>query len=226
MRLPLSLTLIALLGLAAPAQEVPRLQVDAEQHDFGPLVQNRAVTHVFKVRNAGSAPLTIRRVVPACGCTSTLLGQSTLAPGEATDLQVTLNTTGMSGRVRKTVLVESDDPERPNLTLAFEGDMMRDVEPPEREVWFDRLTPKVRRKASVSFESGTGSPIEVTDADLSEAPWLGVATREQDGRLWVDLDLLARRLPRGQASGTDSITLHVRNPRPSRVRLNVHWARK
>ena len=99
------------------------------------------------------------------------------------------------------------------------------VDPEAEQISFLHLTRRDRKRASVKFTSLTGRSIEVVDVDLSDAPWLGVATREKGAVLWVDLDLLARRLPKDRLSGTDTIALHVQNPWPSVVRLSVHWDR-
>jgi hypothetical protein len=49
--------LLVVLANVLPAKEV--------QHDFGKIVQGTTVSHVFEVRNTGSEPLVIDRVVPS-----------------------------------------------------------------------------------------------------------------------------------------------------------------
>jgi hypothetical protein len=75
----------------------------------------------------------------------------------------------------------------------------------------------------VKLRTGTDQAIHLNDVDLSEAPWLGVATREDGKDLWVDFDLLASRLPSSKLFGDDTVSLHVYNPRASVVNLSVHW---
>jgi len=50
-----------------PAQEVkgPRIEAKEVRYDFGKVVQGTLVSHVFEVRDAGSEPLVIDRVVPS-----------------------------------------------------------------------------------------------------------------------------------------------------------------
>jgi hypothetical protein len=197
-----------------------------ESFDFGQILQGSIVTHPYRLTDLGSSPLTLQRVVPSCGCTTALLGRTVLQPGEATELAVKFNATGYAGPVRKEVQVFSDDPRRPVVTLVFQASVMRDVEPPSRVVWLEDLAPREDRKVSVLYESGTGEPIAVTAVEGTEAPWLGVATREEGRRLWVDLELLAKRLPPGHPSGVDLLVLHVENPRPSLAMLEVRWGRR
>jgi hypothetical protein len=53
-----------------------------------------------------------------------------------------------------------------------------------------------------------------------------VATRPEGHDAYVDLDLLARDLPKGHRSGIDHITLHVSNPRPALIHLSVRWEKR
>jgi hypothetical protein len=119
--------------------------------------------------------------------------------------------------------VESDDPAQPVQALTFQAEVLPAVITATDQVWFRDLARNYRRKASVKLETGTGQPIRLNDVEMSKAPWLGVATREEGRNLWVDFDLLARSLPKGQLSGTDTVTLQVANPNPSSVLLSVHW---
>ncbi len=49
------------------AQEVkgPMIVAKEVKYDFGKVVQGKQVSHVFEVRNAGTEPLIIDRVVPS-----------------------------------------------------------------------------------------------------------------------------------------------------------------
>ncbi len=208
------------------AQGQPRMVVDALNHDFGRVTQGDKVSHRFKISNEGDAPLNIIRMNSSCGCTSTLLGQAHLEPGEATELEVTFNAAGLRGPAHKSVQVVSDDPVNPDRILTFQADVVGDIQASEQEVRFLDLQPRDRRKATVKLESGSGRSITVADVGLSEAPWLGVATREAGRVLYVDFDLLAKDLPPARPSGTDTIVLHLKTPEPYQVRLQVSWEKR
>jgi hypothetical protein len=207
-----------------PAQ--PRLVLEEPHFDFGRIGPSAVVTHRFKASNAGNAPLTITQLKPSCGCTSTLVGQSTLAPGESTQLEVTFNATGHRGMNRSAVEVDSDDPTNPVQSLNFEAEVMQDVDPVAQEVRFDDLRPRDRRKVSVKLTSQTGQPVHVVSADLSEAPWLGVTTLEEGNDVHVEFELVSQQLPPGKLSGVDTVALHLVNPNPSVVQLRVLWKRR
>jgi hypothetical protein len=220
---------MALLVLSVPAiclaqaPQQPRLVLETSDFDFGKIAPDTVVTHRFPARNTGDAPLTIYNLNPTCGCTSTVVGKKTLAPGESTELEVTFNAAGQSGKTRKTVQVVSDDPAAPVQILKFEAEVLPVVTPNATVIRLEDLVRTDRRKTSVKLTSGTSSPIRVADVTFSDAPWLGVATREAGKVLWVDLDLLAAKLPPSKLSGDDTITLRLLNPGPSVANLGVHW---
>ncbi len=203
----------------------PKAVLESSQFDFGRIPQGSRVLHRFVLANGGDAPLEIIRLQPGCGCTTAVVGQKTLAPGERTELEVAFNPGGFRGPVQKTVDVVTNDPARPRQALDIRADVMGDILLASDQIPMLDLAPTDRRRVTVKLESGTGQPIAVTDVDLSPAPWLGVATREVGQDVFVDLDLLARRLPRDRQAGTDTVTLHLENPRPNAVTLKVNWAK-
>jgi len=225
MRLALLALFLPAICLAQSAGQ-PRLSLDPRSYDFGRIAPAQPVTHAFKASNSGSAPLTITKVNPSCGCTSSVVGQRTLAPGESTLLEVTFNPAGYRGMARKSVQVLSNDPLEPDQAITFDVEVLPAVLPSTEQVLFTDLVPKDRRKASVKLETENGQPILVTHADLSPAPWLGVVTRPEGKDQWVDFDLLAHRLPANKLSGLDTVILHVSNPEPSDIKLTVRWERR
>jgi hypothetical protein len=197
--------------------------VDSAYHDFGELVPDMEATHRYKLANTGGAPLHITRVTSSCGCTSSLAGKNLLEPGETTMVEVTFHTAGLSGLAKKSVEVATDDPDQPNLLLTFVAVVGPAIKVDTAMVVFQDLGPDDHAHASVKMESGTGKPITVTNVDMSDAPWLGVVTRTDGMEAWVDLDLFSRKLPRGILAGTDTLTVHLVNPKPWSVPLNIHW---
>ena len=147
----------------APAQARPRLVLAPPDYDFGKLAPNVIVTHRYTATNTGDTPLTIAKLTAGCGCTSTVVGKHTLAPGESTELEVTFHAAGSLGRVRKSVTVSSDDPDHPDQLLVFQAEVQADVLLANPDVWFRALDPDSRPTASVldsipsSCQAATGT---------------------------------------------------------------------
>jgi len=117
--------LFVVLGLGAVAMAAPRISVDTPVYDFGEILEGLAVVHTFVLQNVGDGPLTIDDVQVSCGCTTTSLAKSTLAPGESVDLEVTFDSAGFSGTMTKNIYVKSNDPATPKFTLQLTGTVRR-----------------------------------------------------------------------------------------------------
>jgi hypothetical protein len=129
------------LFLRAPAQTplpvptvalspAPVITIDQMFFNFGKIRHGQTVVHGFKVSNTGQATLHIKEIHANCGCTSTLIGKMELAPGESTEIEAEFTPeNAFSGAVRKTILVVSDAPAHPKLTLRFAADVLPDPSP-------------------------------------------------------------------------------------------------
>lgn len=82
--------------------------VDAD-YDFGTIKENNGkVSHTFLIKNTGSAPLVLTRVVAACGCTTPEYSTEPIAPGKEGKILVTFNPAGRPGQFVKTIAVYSN----------------------------------------------------------------------------------------------------------------------
>jgi hypothetical protein len=103
----------------APAEEQPktssakgpRLYVEPTPFDFGQAVQNKTLQKEFSIRNFGGSDLVIENVSTTCGCTAALLADKVIKPGGSTPLRVSLETRNYAGKMERTVLIRSNDPE-------------------------------------------------------------------------------------------------------------------
>lgn len=79
--------------------------------------EDKAVTAHFAFKNTGNEPVTIKRVVTSCGCTTAKLTKNTYAPGESGDIEVRFSFGGRRGAQRKLVSVTSADKQEWKLDL-------------------------------------------------------------------------------------------------------------
>ena len=90
---------LATLAIAVPVAciaQTPVITFEKTHHDFGKIGGDRKVSYRYKVTNTGQATLNISRLKPACGCTSTVLGKWSLAPGEQTEIEISFDPKGWS----------------------------------------------------------------------------------------------------------------------------------
>lgn len=123
-RVLLFATLLAV-GIGITGFTAPKIRVDQAIYDFGEVIAGIAVTHTFVLTNTGDAPLVITKVQTSCGCTTTALSKTTLEPGESVELTATFDSTHYSGKVGKSITVESNDPDTPKLVLLMTGTVKR-----------------------------------------------------------------------------------------------------
>lgn len=112
-----------LLALAAGCADQPgQVELSATEYDFGTIPNDKPVSQVFQVRNAGRGKLEISGVSTSCGCTSAEVSKRQLARGETAQLKVTydpLAHEGATGRFMRIVYIRSNDPEVPEATLSI-----------------------------------------------------------------------------------------------------------
>jgi hypothetical protein len=110
---------LVLLGATAVAGELagPRIRVEPTIFDFGKVRPQRTLRKEFRVRNLGDRPLAIGRISKSCRCTGAMVDETAVAPGDSTSLRVWLETRNASGPIEEQVLLNSNDPETPQLKI-------------------------------------------------------------------------------------------------------------
>lgn len=116
---------------AGPAGPAPRLEADANDHDFGTAIEGEKLNHTFKLKSAGQADLVITSAKPTCGCTIAQIqvvkadgalevykNGDPLAPGTELKLTAELDTKNAHGTKSSKINVYCNDP-RTLLTLGL-----------------------------------------------------------------------------------------------------------
>ncbi len=90
------------------AGEGPRISglvLDPVMQDLGEIEEGRQVMAAVLIRNHTEETMQIVSVEASCGCTRAVPDRYVLAPGEFTMLNIEVDTTGKTGRVKKSVVV-------------------------------------------------------------------------------------------------------------------------
>jgi hypothetical protein len=105
---------------AAPAAKgnvaAPKIEISQETRDMGTVPKGQVVEAEFLIHNAGGSDLVITDARPSCGCTVSSFDKL-VKPGADGKVKASVDTKSFSGPISKSVLVVSNDPERPQMNL-------------------------------------------------------------------------------------------------------------
>src|SRR5512141_2077106 len=152
--------LLACAAITLTAQ-APIISFDKTHHDFGRITPDRKVAAKYHVTNTGNAILSITQVRPSCGCTATVMGKWSIAPGESTDLEATFDPRGLKGGVRKSIEVVCNDPKTPAVSLTLEAEVVQEIMPSVDSVYFHHVPKAATSRSTVRYASGNGEPVQI-----------------------------------------------------------------
>jgi hypothetical protein len=94
---------------------MPIIQFDKTEHDFGIILQGEKVSYTFKYKNIGNSDLIINNAKASCGCTVPHFSREPIAPGQSGEIEVVFDSGNRSGRQTKNITVWSNC--QPNQTI-------------------------------------------------------------------------------------------------------------
>ena len=164
-------------ALSAPST-APAIVCDEPSYNFGTVTGLLSVSHVFRIRNEGDAELVIKKVKPACGCTTTKLATNNIAPGAEVEIKTTLSLKSRSGRQTKPIMVYSNDPDNPRYRLVIVGTAheLIDLQPKKLNFRVNPQNPTTEQEMVITFN--TGKPTRITEVKTNEAAFCSISLQE------------------------------------------------
>jgi hypothetical protein len=161
---------------------------------------------VFRFKNAGTYPVTIRSTSSSCGCTTAELTRRTYYPGDEGEIVARFTVGDRVGTRRNTIQVQTNDPREPSTTLAYIADIPALV----------TITPRLLRWTA-------GEEPEARVARIKLNPEAGL---EVTG-VQVDNDNFAALLKPGEAEGEFLLELSPRETKsPQRAIISLQTSPK
>jgi len=99
-----------------PLAAAPKMNISPDTKDAGTVAKGQVVDAVFVVKNTGGSDLIISDARPSCGCTVASFDKI-IKPGGEGKIHSSVDTKSFSGPISKSVLVVSNDPDRPQVNL-------------------------------------------------------------------------------------------------------------
>jgi hypothetical protein len=87
-------------------------------------VEQSPVKRDIKIVNKGDQLLTIKRVNPACGCTTAPIDKSELKTGDTATISITLNLPNRDGIMHKIITVLTNDPDNKSKVIHLIADVI------------------------------------------------------------------------------------------------------
>lgn len=103
-------------------EQTATIQFENTDHDFGDILENQSVEHVYVFKNVGKIDLLINKCEAACGCTVPSWPRQPIKPGESAEIKVIFDSTGKSGNNNKTVTVYGNIPDG-KIVLNFKANV-------------------------------------------------------------------------------------------------------
>jgi hypothetical protein len=94
----------------------PKIEVVPETKDAGTVAKGHLIESTFVIKNNGAADLVISDARPGCGCTVASFDK-VIKPGAEGKVISSVDTKNFSGPISKSILLISNDPDRPQLNL-------------------------------------------------------------------------------------------------------------
>lgn len=199
-------------GTAAPAAPAARgLVCEEAAFDFGEMPNDRAVKHVFRLKNEGADVVRILNVRAGCGCMTAQPGTNAAAAGQSIDLSVVMDLKGRQGAQRKAVYVETDSLETPRLRLELRGTAVPEIDVQPIGVHFGTVGRTGVVEREVILTGRTGLTFHVTGVESRSSQFSAEAeTVEVGHRYKIRIQCLEPR-----AAGSWAATLQVQTDHPT-----------
>jgi hypothetical protein len=161
-----------------PPAPTPQLVAEAPIVELGRLQKGERAAAEFVLANRGDAPLKIKSVQPACGCTVASF-DAEIAPGATGKVRATLDTSTLAGGVAKTITVLSNDPKTPRATLTLRAEIVAFVEVAPGYLRLLQVRTLPAQTAAVNLWSGDGTAFEVLEVRAPQ-PWIQASARRAE----------------------------------------------
>jgi hypothetical protein len=161
-----------------PNQPSPKAFIDKTEYEFGVLDITGEGTHDFTIENRGAAPLKLAAGETSCRCTVSKLENEEVAPGKSTKVTLNWKPKGVIGKYKQTAKIKTNDPARPEITLAVSGEIAVAAEFSPAELVFSQITMGGSATAQSRLYCNLEKPIKILShawEKAETAPFLDAA---------------------------------------------------
>lgn len=118
--------IVSVLGLCAWSAVKPTVVMTQRVIDLGDVRQGELATRVIDISNSGFLPLRLDEVTATCACTGIATSGSAIGHARSGQVQITLDSSLLSGPVRKTIAVLTNDMFRKRIEIQVVGTVRKE----------------------------------------------------------------------------------------------------
>jgi len=209
---------------AEEPEPAPKLVVSQTVLDLGKARKGARLAADFELENAGDAPLKIRSVQPACGCTVASFDNE-IEPGAKGAIHAFVDTSALHGGIAKSLTVLSNDRDNPRVLLTIKADVLAYIEAAPSYARIVQVQSQPAQTASLNLWTEEGPPLEVSSVEAGQEWVVATAHRASEKELrpgappdqWrIDVSL-RDEAPLGPIS--DQLLVHTNHPQQSVVSI-------
>ena len=152
----------------------PKIAFDTAEFDFGVMDSNGTDRHDFVLKNVGNAPLILTKGNTSCKCTISEVSEKPIPPGGSSKVTVQWSGKGNLGEFEQTANILTNDPARPQITLAINGRLTTAVRLDPTELVFTRITAGEKVQGKFRVYGYLAEPFQITECKLAESKVAGL----------------------------------------------------
>lgn len=178
------LAALAIFTLGSSAISAPKAEFDKTIADFGKMSTGEEKKAVFTLKNVGDEPLEITKVFSVCDCTKIVKSSyPKIAPGKSEPIEIVFDSTGLTGRLMKRILVKTNDPEQERLMLTVQADVLPLATLEPSNVNFGAIEPGSKYETTIKLTPRKDKPFKIlkTEPGVYSSVIKSVRTKDKDG---------------------------------------------
>lgn len=137
-----------------------------------------ALRKTITFKNESTDPVKLLGVTPSCGCMVSDFQKKAYSPGETGELTIIVDSSKVSGKEVKKVLLSTDDADRPLVEVAVNLDIAPLIEASPRRLYWTKSESLSPKKADLQVRNGDFKIVSVSSTVSSVFPQLDVSNSD------------------------------------------------
>ena len=165
------------------------------------------------IKNTGNELLRITKMKPGCGCTTAPLKKDSLAPGESTIVEVSLNISGNTGGVTKSISISTNDPTKENISYLLKAEVIRPINVlPRTYMSFTNLQVGMSGESKVTIKNTSNETIILSDVKTSPEELKVNIVNKKSLQPGEEFELIGKITPTKAGSINTNVTIKTSHP--------------